>query len=58
VFECRLTETDKKKLLARLEKIDLKSGFVKIYKQEHSFQSRVIGVEKNKDPDDGYAFIY
>ena len=55
VFECILNESDRNKLWKKLENLDIRSGFVKIYKQEYSFQSRVTGVEKSH-PDEGYVF--
>ena len=43
VFECMLSETDRDKLIKRLQELDLKSGFVKVYKQEYSFKAVVAG---------------
>lgn len=43
VFECMLSEADRDKLLKRLHELDLKSGFVKVYKQEYSFKAQVAG---------------
>jgi len=57
VFECVLSETDKKKLLDKLSKLRIQTGFIKVYKQEYCFQSKIIGVAPENDPDCGNAFI-
>lgn len=44
VFECMLSEVDRDNLVKRLQELDLKSGFVKVYKQEYSFKAQVAGV--------------
>ncbi len=43
VFECMLSEADRDKLIKRLHELDLKSGFVKVYKQEYCFKAVVAG---------------
>ena len=43
VFECMLSEADRDKLIKRLHELDLKSGFVKVYKQEYNFKAVVAG---------------
>lgn len=43
VFECMLSETDREKLIKKLAALNLKSGFVKVYKQEYCFNSKVVG---------------
>lgn len=57
VFECRLGRRDKEELLRRLEKLEIKTGFVKVYKLEYTYKSEEIGSIKAKDPDEGAAFI-
>jgi CRISPR-associated endonuclease Cas2 len=57
VFECRLNKTGLKEMIQRLEKLGLKSGFVKIYKIEHSSKPKIVGVKTTKDFDEGDAFI-
>ena len=43
VFECVLSEVDRDNLVKRLQELDLKSGFVKVYKQEYCFKAVVVG---------------
>lgn len=57
VFECRLDRKAKEELIRRLERLSLKTGFVKVYKLEYQSRSRIIGVQKGKDPDGQAAFI-
>ncbi|MGI6393641.1 MAG: CRISPR-associated endonuclease Cas2 [bacterium] len=57
VFECVLSATDKKKLIEKLAKLKIETGFIKIYKQEYCFQSQTIGNAPENDPDKGHAFI-
>lgn len=57
VFECRLDRKGKEELIKRLERLSLKTGFVKVYKLEYQSRSLVIGVHTRKDPDAEAAFI-
>jgi CRISPR-associated protein Cas2 len=57
VFECRLSRRDKEELLRRLKKLEIKTGFVKVYKLEFTYRSEEIGRVKSKNPDEGAAFI-
>ena len=57
VFECRMDKKGKDELIKRLEALDLKTGFVKIYRLEYSFRGKVIGQKKDKGIDKGSAFI-
>jgi CRISPR-associated protein Cas2 len=57
VFECRMDRRSKEELIKKLEKLDLKTGFVKIYRLEYSWKNCVIGEEKKKNVDEGNAFI-
>ena len=57
VFECTLKKRGREELIAQLEKLDIQTGFVKIYRLEYSWKDCTIGAKKKKDIDDGYAYI-
>lgn len=57
VFECRLNRRGKEELVRKLEAVGVKTGFIKIYRLEYTFRDVVIGEQKEKDIDDGNAFI-
>jgi CRISPR-associated protein Cas2 len=57
VFECTLDRKGKDQLLERLQSLNLKTGFVKIYRLEYSSKQETIGEKKGKDFDDGPAFV-
>ena len=58
VFECRLNKTGKKKLIEQLKELDIKTGFIKIYRLEYSFKNPVIGKSEMEDMDSGAAFVF
>lgn len=57
VFECRLNKRGRNELIDRLEKLQIKTGFIKVYRLEYSSKDTVIGQQKKADIDDGHAFI-
>lgn len=57
VFECRLTRRDRDELLKKLKALDIKTGFVKVYRLEYSSRKEVVGAQDGKDVDGGNAFI-
>ncbi len=57
VFECRLNKRGRNELIDRLEKLHIKTGFIKVYRLEYSSKDTVIGQQKKADIDDGHAFI-
>lgn len=57
VFECRLKRREKEDLIRKLEALEVKTGFIKIYRLEYTFRNVVIGEQKEKTVDDGNAFI-
>jgi CRISPR-associated protein Cas2 len=57
VFECRMEKKGKNDLIAALNKLNIKTGFIKIYKLEYQCKTNVIGKEKEKDIDGKNAFI-
>ena len=57
VFECRLDRKGKAELIAGLDRLGIKTGFVKVYKLEYSSKQEVIGEKKEDDIDEGPAFI-
>jgi len=57
VFECRMDRRAKKELIEKLKKLNLKTGFVKIYRLEYSWKNCVVGEQKRKNIDDEPAFI-
>lgn len=57
VFECRMDKKTKNELIQKLESLNIGTGFIKIYKLEYSYKSKVIGVAKEDDIDNGSAFV-
>ena len=57
VFECRLNKRGKGQLIEKLEALDIKTGFIKVYRLEYSSKNHIIGEKKKPDIDDGNAFI-
>jgi CRISPR-associated protein Cas2 len=57
VFECRMNRKGKTDLIEQLEKLQLKTGFVKIYRLEYSSRSEVVGEPKEESIDEGNAFV-
>lgn len=57
VFECRLNKRGREELIEKLEKLSIKTGFIKIYRLEYSSKNETIGGQKKKTIDNGYAFI-
>ncbi|MBS3920638.1 MAG: hypothetical protein KG012_17325 [Deltaproteobacteria bacterium] len=47
----------KEELIRKLEAVGVKTGFIKIYRLEYTFRGVVIGEQKEKDVDDGNAYI-
>lgn len=58
VFEVRLTKSGKERLIQNLEKLEIKTGFIKIYRLEYSYKSPIIGVKEGEDIDGGNAFVF
>lgn len=57
VFECRLRRRDRDELIERLKGLDIKTGFIKVYRLEYFSRNSIIGVKSGKDVDGGHAFI-
>ena len=57
VFECRMTRRIKRELIENLEKLNLKTGFILIYKREYSSKSVSIGVDTRKIKEADNVFI-
>ncbi len=57
VFECRLDKKGKRELIARLEALNIRTGFIKIYRLEYQTRTTVIGTPPREDPDAESAFI-
>ncbi|MFN3533319.1 MAG: CRISPR-associated endonuclease Cas2 [Candidatus Brocadia sp.] len=57
VFECRLNKRGRDELIEKLERLQIKTGFIKVYRLEYSSKDTVIGQTKKADIDDGHAFI-
>jgi CRISPR-associated protein Cas2 len=57
VFECRMDRKGKSDLIRKLEGLGIKTGFVKVYRLEYSWNGKIIGQEGKKNPDGGHAFI-
>lgn len=56
VFECKLNETLRKKLIFELHGLDIKTGFVKIYRLTDIIDAKTVG-QAEGSIDDGDAFI-
>lgn len=56
VFECKLNEAMKRKLLRDLVRLNIKTGFVKIYELTDIVDAQTVGYMRNTI-DDGDAFI-
>ena len=46
VFECRLDKRGKSELIRKLKALDIKTGFVKVYRLEYSSKKEVVGKGK------------
>jgi len=57
VFECRLNRRGKEELIEKLKKLNIETGFIKVYRLEYSSREIVIGEKEKADIDDGNAFI-
>ncbi len=57
VFECRMNRKAKIELIDALDKLDIKTGFIKVYRLEYQSKTDVIGKEKEKNIDGKNAFI-
>lgn len=59
VFECRLRRKDRTALVERLKKLNIQTGFVKLYRQEYSTQCSAVvcGVCPQEEADSDAAFI-
>ncbi|MEW6089176.1 MAG: CRISPR-associated endonuclease Cas2 [bacterium] len=57
VFECRLNKKGRNELIEKLKKLDIKTGFIKVYRLEYSSKNEIIGEKKKESIDDGNAFI-
>jgi len=57
VFECKLDKKGREQLKEKLRSLDIKTGFIKVYRLEYSLKNEVIGEQKGKGIDDGPAFI-
>jgi CRISPR-associated protein Cas2 len=57
VFECRLNRKTKNELIEKLNDLEIKSGFVKIYRLEYSWKDCTIGQKKTDSQEEKSAFI-
>ncbi len=58
VFECRMDKKTKNELVQKLRDLNIKTGFIKIYRLEFYYKSDIIGeIKDNDDIDNGYAFV-
>ena len=54
VFECRLTQSSRSELIRKLEALEIRTGFVKVYRLEYVAKSPVIGKPPGGNLDDGF----
>jgi len=57
VFECRLTRRTREDLVERLDKLGVKTGFIKLYRLEYATKNESIGGLPHHSIDAGNAFI-
>jgi CRISPR-associated protein Cas2 len=58
VFECRLDKKGSNELIMKLEKMHIKTGFVKVYRLEYQSKNEIIGEDaKTNEIDKGSAFV-
>ena len=57
VFECKLDKKGREQLREKLRRLNIKTGFIKVYRLEYSLKNEVIGEQKGKNIDNGPAFI-
>ncbi|MBN1664016.1 MAG: CRISPR-associated endonuclease Cas2 [Deltaproteobacteria bacterium] len=57
VFECRMNKRTKEELIENLDKLDVQTGFVKVYRLEYSSKNVIIGKKEGNDIDEGHAYI-
>ena len=57
VFECKLNRKWKLQMISRLESLEIKTGFIKIYKLDYSSKDKIIGEKEKPSIDDENAFI-
>ncbi len=57
VFECRLDKKSRERLIEKLARLNIKTGFIKVYRLEYSSKNVVIGEKKKRSINNGYAFI-
>lgn len=57
VFECRLNKRGKEQLIEKLEGLNIKTGFIKVYRLEYTSKNKIIGKKPKKSIDEGHAFI-
>lgn len=57
VFECRLNKKGRDELIEKLNKLQIKTGFIKVYRLEYMSKNTIIGQKKKEDLDSGHAFI-
>jgi len=56
VFECRLSKSDKRKLVEKIQEMPLETGWVKMYRRDYASEA-CFGKAIVKSPDQGSAFI-
>ena len=44
-------------LIEKLNTLQIKTGFIKVYRLEYTSKNTIIGQKKKKDLDSGHAFI-
>jgi CRISPR-associated protein Cas2 len=57
VFELRLNRRMRDELIRKITALDIKSGFVRIYRTDYASKKINIGAKCPVDKDEGYAFI-
>jgi CRISPR-associated protein Cas2 len=57
VFECTMDRKGKEDLLSKLRSLNLKTGFIKIYRLEYSSNQDTVGEKKSRSIDEGPAFV-
>ena len=58
VFECRLDKRYYNQLKYLLSNLDIKTGFIKIYKKEKLKKDEILGIKNDDDIDAKNAYIF
>jgi CRISPR-associated protein Cas2 len=56
VFECHMSEAQKRQLHLGLERLGLKTGHVRIYRLQANSEPKVFGAQPERGPDENFSY--